>query len=75
MLLKKIQTIKKLILKRAVAYFEEGAFELALQDYLASGMKPTWDTTTFYEYGTGFVEGIKSGIKEELGETLPLQFQ
>lgn len=58
--------------ERAVAYFEEGAFDLALKDYLASGIKPTWDTTTFYDYGVGFLEGIQNGIKEELGETLPI---
>lgn len=58
--------------ERAIAYFEEGSFDLALQDYLASGMKPDWGITAYKEFGAGLVEGIQRGIKEEFQDTLPI---
>lgn len=60
--------------ERAAAYFETGEFDLALSDYLASGMRTTLDEpgVSFSKaYAEGLIEGIKKGFNEEFGEGLP----
>jgi tetratricopeptide (TPR) repeat protein len=61
--------------ERAAAYFETGEFDLALTDYLSSGMRPFLDEpgVSFSKaYASGLVEGIKKGIAEEFGDGLPV---
>ncbi len=61
--------------ERAAAYFETGEFDLALSDYLASGMRATIDepgVSFSKDYAQGLVDGIKKGFTEEFGEGLPV---
>jgi len=61
--------------ERAAAYFETGEFDLALSDYLASGMRATIDepgVSFSKDYAQGLIEGIKKGFTEEFGEGLPM---
>jgi tetratricopeptide (TPR) repeat protein len=61
--------------ERAAAYFETGEFDLALSDYLASGMRATIEepgVSFSKDYAQGLVDGIKKGIKEEFGDEFPV---
>lgn len=73
--IRKDSTCKEAYFERAAAYFEAGEFDLALKDYLSSGMRPDQanNTVSFsLEYGSGLINGIKKGLQEEFGEGLPL---
>jgi len=54
-------TNKKAYLQRAIAYFENGDQELALSDYLASGLKPTIIEVQKYEKLYKISQGIAAG--------------
>ncbi len=64
---------KEAYFERAIAYFETGEFDLALSDYLKSEVKNTEDKSAFFsiDYASGLVDGIKKGLQDELGDTLP----
>ncbi len=50
--------------ERAVAYFEEGAFDLALQDYLTSGFRPQpvlVSSINLFPYSLGLTKGLLKG--------------
>jgi tetratricopeptide (TPR) repeat protein len=73
--LRKDPSCKEAYFERAAAYFEAGEFDLALKDYLASGMRPLQeDKTVSYsiDYASGLAKGIKKGFEEEFSDGLPI---
>ena len=55
---------------RAVAYFELGQFERAIQDYLGSGLHPTIPTNPM-EWGLGIAAGLAAGGAGSLADFFP----
>ena len=58
--------------ERANAYFEKMEFDLALKDFIASGVstsaKDDNKTTFSIDYAQGLITGMQKGLKQELGE-------
>ncbi len=64
----------KAYLERAAAYFEQGNFEKALEDYMASGLKgsPIEDfAIASLEFGGGVIQGVLMGAEHTLENFLP----
>ncbi len=64
----------KAYLERAAAYFEQGNFEKALEDYMASGLKPAPIedfAIASLEFGCGVIQGVLMGAEHTLENFLP----
>lgn len=62
--------MKEAYFERAAAYFELGQFEQAIEDYLASNMRPTYFETST-QVGLGIAAGIVVGAKDSTLEFIP----
>ncbi len=72
--IEKDPTHKNAYFERAVAYFELGQFELALNDYLTSGIKPQRFLTNLtrpFSFSVGLHKGILNGQAEAAIEFIP----
>lgn len=68
------QNNKKIYCERAVAYFELGNFDLALEDYLTSGFKPNPILSNSNEilcFSKGLISGILKGSMQAGADFLP----
>lgn len=61
---------KEVYFERAVSYFELGQFDLAIQDYLASGIRPTYPINPT-QWGLGISAGLLEGSGEFLTDFFP----
>ena len=60
---------KKIYLERAFCYFEMGNFDLAIQDYIASGIEVSLvpvapQEVSYYDFSQGMLKGSLKGMKE-----------
>jgi len=65
---------RKAYFERAAAYFETGAFELALQDYLAQQVSSGNATVDSWDFAAGLTIGAGTGMKHAFKEFLPSMF-
>lgn len=62
--------------ERAMAYFELGNFDRALDDYLASGLRPkraSADGDKEARWMAGFISGLSAGLQEGQEEFVPMR--
>jgi tetratricopeptide (TPR) repeat protein len=68
--IQKNPSMKEAYLDRAAAYFELGQFDQALQDYLDSGLRPTYSLSPT-EWGLGIGAGLLEGTGASLVDFVP----
>ena len=70
--LQKDPTNSDAYIERAIAYFEQGNFDLAIKDYIASGkdIAPPQDASKI-EFGAGFLKGAAIAVAKGVDEFIP----
>jgi len=68
--IQKNPSMKESYFERAVSYFELGQFDLAIQDYLASGIRPTHPINPT-QWGLGIGAGLLEGIGYSMCDFVP----
>jgi tetratricopeptide (TPR) repeat protein len=68
--IQKNPSMKESYFERAVSYFELGHFDLAIQDYLTSGIRPV-KTLNPTQWGLGMGAGLLEGIGYSITDFIP----
>ncbi len=68
--IQKMPSMKEAYLERAASYFELGKFDQSIQDYLSSGIRPTYDTNPT-DWGLGISAGLFKGAGQSVADFIP----